>query len=70
MIISTPQAKAAILDIKARTDWKDNRIAIKADIHPMVISKLMSGQTQSLTEDSLSKLSTLYDFVLENTEPA
>lgn len=68
MIISTPQAVKAINDIKDVTGWTDGYIARKADLHPMVVSKLMSGETKNLTDASIEKIENLLTYVTKHTE--
>ena len=70
MIISTPQAIKAINEIKELTGWTDGAVARKAELHSMVVHKLMSGETKTLTDASIVKLDKLHKFVTRHTEPA
>ena len=69
MIISTPQAKDAVLEIIEKTEWGYAKIAREAGMHPFAVEKLVTGQTKTLTDASIKKINKLYRFVDKHTEP-
>ena len=68
MILTTFQAKEAILEIIARTDWTYAKIARESGLHPYAIEKVVTGQTRTMTDKSIKKLNKLYKYVIKHTD--